>query len=152
MTENRSRPAPASWALPKFQFQVKIGGATMGFSEITGLSADSQPIEYRRGDRAGFSTVKMPGLRKSGAVTLKRGVFRGDAELFGWLQRGAAGSVERKPVTITLIDEIGNPATTWTLTNAHPTKFAASDLSATGNEVAVETIELGYEGLTLENP
>jgi len=40
---------------------------------------------------------------------------------------------------------------TWKLANAWPTKVSSSDLNAAGNEVAVESIELAHEGLTIDN-
>jgi phage tail-like protein len=40
---------------------------------------------------------------------------------------------------------------TWTLANAFPTKITGTDLNADGNEVAVETIEIAHEGLTISN-
>jgi phage tail-like protein len=39
----------------------------------------------------------------------------------------------------------------WTLANAWPTKITSSDLNAEGNEVAVESIEVAHEGLTIAN-
>jgi phage tail-like protein len=39
----------------------------------------------------------------------------------------------------------------WTLVNAWPAKISGPDLKASGNEVAIETLELGHEGLTIDN-
>ena len=39
----------------------------------------------------------------------------------------------------------------WTLSNAWPTKITGTDLKSDANEVAVETIELAHEGLTIAN-
>jgi len=39
----------------------------------------------------------------------------------------------------------------WSLTNAGPTKITGTDLKSDGNEVAVETIEIAHEGLTVAN-
>ena len=39
----------------------------------------------------------------------------------------------------------------WKLANAFPAKITGTDLKAEGNEVAVETIEIAHEGITIEN-
>ncbi|MEM5346402.1 phage tail protein [Paraburkholderia azotifigens] len=54
-------------------------------------------------------------------------------------------------MTISLLDENGNPAVTWKVKNAFPVKMLSSDLKADGNEVAIETLEIAHEGLTIEN-
>ena len=133
--------------MPTFSFLVEIDGvsARVIFQEASGIDASTQPIEYRRGTSPKFSTIKMPGLRTSGNVTLKRGVFAKDAKLFEWLN----DSTRRSTVTIKLVDEHGNPTMTWKLANAWPMKVSSADLKAGANEVAIESIELAYEGLTV---
>ncbi|MPT34016.1 MAG: phage tail protein, partial [Flavobacterium sp.] len=58
---------------------------------------------------------------------------------------------ERRSVTISLLDETGAPAITWKVKNAFPVKLQASDLKADASEVAIETLEIAHEGLTIEN-
>jgi phage tail-like protein len=60
-------------------------------------------------------------------------------------------TIKRVPVTISLLDEAGAPTMVWTLTNAWPTKITATDLNAEGNEVAIESIDIAHEGLTIAN-
>jgi phage tail-like protein len=60
-------------------------------------------------------------------------------------------TIKRKAVTISLLDEAGSPTMVWTLANAWPTKISGTDLKADGNEVAVETIVIAHEGLTIAN-
>ena len=60
-------------------------------------------------------------------------------------------TIKRKPVTISLLDEAGSPTMVWTLANAWPTKITGTDLKSQGNEVAVETIVISHEGLTIAN-
>ena len=143
----------AAWPTPKFSFVVDIDGVASSvlFQEVTGLESEAQPIEFRRGTSPSFATVKMPGLRKSANVTLKRGVFKGDNKFFDWVDGIKRNSAKRSTVTIKLLDESGNPTMTWKLANAWPTKVSSSDLNASGNEVAIESIELAHEGLTIDN-
>ena len=60
-------------------------------------------------------------------------------------------TIERHPVTIKLLDETGKPTMTWTLKNAWPSKITGTDLKSTGTEVAIETLVITHEGLTIAN-
>jgi len=139
------------WPLPRFHFTVKFGSQdnTMSFQEVSGLDTETQAIEYRHGDGKEFSTIKMPGLVKSGNVTLKKGVFVKDNNFFKWYNAIKMNSIKRETVTIQLLDEGGNPTMTWTLTNAWPTKISSPDLKSDANEVAVELVELAHEGVKI---
>jgi len=132
------------WPLPRFYFAVDIDDVVTGlhFQEVSGLDTDAQPVEYRAGESASFSAVRMPGIGKSGSITLKQGVFAKDNEFFDWLARVGTGTVKRVTVTIKLLDESGTPTMVWTLANAWPVKLVATDLDAIGNEVTVESVEL----------
>jgi len=142
---------PDNWPTPKFQFEVIIDGQRASFTEVTGLNAETQVIEYRAGNSNVFSTVKMPGIQKFGNVTLKKGVFKSDSAVWNWLNPVKLNSVQRKTVVINLLDEAGGLTMSWTLSNAFPSKITTTDMKADGNEVAIEAIELTHEGLTIAN-
>ena len=117
------------------------------FSECTIPDTSADPIEYRNGDEP--PTVrKLPGLIKYSNVVLKWGITE-SMELFEWYKRITEGKINsnRKAVSILLLDEEGNEATRWDFSEAWPTKYDAPDLNATGNEVAIETLELVCEGM-----
>ena len=141
------------WPLPKFYFTVKLGSQdkTVSFQEISGLETETQIIEYRHGNSKQFSTIKMPGIAKAGNVTLKKGVFVKDNNFFKWYNAIKMNTIKRETVTIQLLDEGGKPTMTWTLNNAWPTKISSPDLKSDANEVAVETLELAHEGVTIAN-
>jgi len=139
------------WPLPKFYFQVKLGDTEVAFQEVSGLDIEAQIIEYRHGNSPEFSTIKMPGIKKTGNVTLKKGVFVKDNAFWDWFNQIKMNTIERKTVVISLLDEGGNPTMVWTLNNAWPTKITGTDMKSDGNEVAVETIEVAHEGLTIAN-
>jgi len=141
------------WPLPKFYFKVDLGSqdSTVSFQEVSGLDTETQPIEYRHGDSKQFSTIKMPGIAKTGNVTLKKGVFVKDNNFWNWYNAIKMNTIKRETVTIQLLDESGSPTMTWTLSNAWPTKITGTDLKSDANEVAVETLELSHEGLTIKN-
>ena len=139
------------WPLPKFSFAVKVGDSdTMSCQEVSGLDMETQAIEYRSGDSKAFSVVKMPGIKKFSDVTLKKGMFKSDNKLYEWFNKNTLNTIERKAVTISLLDEKGGEVFIWKLINAFPLKVSGTDLKSTGNEVAVETIVIAHEGLSVE--
>ncbi len=140
-----------TYPLVKFSFEVDWGGTNIGFHEVSGLSIERDIIEYRQGASPDFSKIKMPGMAKFGNITLKRGTFKGDNDYFEWLQTVQMNTVERRSITISLLDENGAPAVTWKVKNAFPLKLQSTDLKAEGNEVAIETLEIAHEGLTIEH-
>lgn len=151
MADDGSQQSTNIWPMPKFYFEVKWDSAVMSFEEVSGLDVEAQPIEYRHGDSPVHAAIKMPGLKKYGNVTMKKGVFKGDNKFWDWFNQIKMNTIKRVPVTISLLDESGKPTMVWTLINAWPTKITGTDLKAQGNEVAIETIEVAHEGLTIAN-
>jgi phage tail-like protein len=151
MADDGSTQSTTVWPLPKFYFEVKWDSEVMSFQEVSGLEVEAQPIEYRHGDSPEFSTISMPGLKKSGQVTMKKGVFKSDNKFWDWFSQIKMNTVKRVPVTISLLDETGAPTMVWTLANAWPTKITGTDLKSDGNEVAVESIEIAHEGIIIDN-
>ncbi|UUC46519.1 phage tail protein [Flavobacterium cerinum] len=139
------------YPLAKFSFEVDWGGTKLGFTEVTGLGIETETAEYRHGASPDFSKIKLPGLRKFSNITLKRGSFKGDNEYFDWINTVTLNTVERRTITISLLDETGSPAITWKVKNAFPVKVQSTDLKADASEVAIETLEIAHEGLTIEN-
>jgi phage tail-like protein len=140
----------ADYPIAKFHFSVEWApGTRIGFTEVTGLTMESDVIEYREGSNPLFHKVKMPGLQKLANITLKRGTFIGDIEFNEWINSIEMNKVERRDVTIKLLNEKHEPVITWQVLNAWPVKVQSSDLKADGNEVAIETMELAHEGIKI---
>lgn len=142
---------PAQYPLPVFHFTVQWGGTRLGFSEVTGLTQENQAIEYRDGSFPEYSSIKMPGLRKFSNITLKRGVVRSDNEFFAWISTVKLNTVERRDLIVSLLNENHDPVMVWKVHNAFPVKVDGPQLKASGNEVAIETIEVAHEGLEVQN-
>lgn len=139
------------YPLPAFHFQVDWGSASFAFSEVTGLNIEVQVIEYRDGSDMDYSMQKMPGLKKYGNVTLKRGVTAANNEFFAWYETTRLNTTERRDIVISLLNEDHEPTMVWRIQKAWVTKLTAPDLKASGNEVAIEQIELAHEGFTVLN-
>lgn len=138
-----------TWPLPKFYFSVTGIPGTPVFQEVTGLENETQVIEYRAGNSPTFSPIKMPGLAKVGNVTMKKGIFVTDSLLWKWFSSITMNTIARCTIVVNLMDQTGTPQYMWTLNNAWPTKFSGTDLKSDGNEVAIESIEIAYETLTV---
>lgn len=142
----------ANYPRPAFHFQVTLGSEKVEFSEVSGLTQEVQLIEYRNGASPDYSTIKMPGLHKYNNITLKKGVMDNDNKFFDWLNTVKLNTITRKDITISLLNEEHKPVMTWSAVKAWPVKVEGPSLKANGNEVAIESIELAHEGLTLKNP
>jgi phage tail-like protein len=141
----------AEYPLPKFHFLVQWGGTKIGFSEVSGLDVETEVIEYRDGLQPTYSKRKMPGMQKYSNITLKRGVFQSDNEFYDWWNTVKLNTIERRDIIISLLNEEHEPVVTWKVINAWPVKVQSTDLKSDGNEVAIETLELAHEGLTIQN-
>lgn len=132
-----------------FNFSVELDGITRAsFRECSGLDASQDPIEYREGTE-GPTARKLPGLNKYSNITLKWGMTD-DTELWAWRKKAMTGKVERKNGSIVLLDESGEEKLRWNFREAWPTKWTGPSFNATGNEVAIETLEIAHEGLELQ--
>ncbi|WP_196893059.1 phage tail protein [Aureivirga marina] len=149
MADDGSKQSATIWPLPKFYFKVKWDDKELSFQEVSGLETETQVIEYRHGNSPVFSTIKMPGIAKTGNVTMKKGVFTGDNNFWDWYSQIKMNTIKRKTVVVSLCDEDGKPQMTWTLSNCWPTKITGTDLKSDANEVAIETIEIAHEGITI---
>ncbi len=140
----------AQYPLPKFHFLVEWGGTRIGFTEVSGLSSELDIIEYREGSSPEYHKIKMPGMQKFSNITLKRGTFLGDNQYFQWLSTVKLNTIERRDVTISLLNEDHQPVVVWKVRNAFPIKVQSTDLKSDGNEVAIEQLDIAHEGLTIE--
>ena len=115
-----------TYPLAKFHFLVDWGGERVGFTEVTGLDMQVEPIEYREGNSPEFSKTKMPGMRKFSNLTLKRGSVALDTDFYKCV-KSIGTKDERRNVTNKLLDESHNPVLAWTAKTAFPIKLQASD-------------------------
>lgn len=152
MADNGSTQSASTqaWSLPSFYFSVNVNGiGDISCNEVSGLETEFDMIEYRTGGSLAFTKLKMPGLRKTSDVTLKKGTFKDNKAMWNWLNQVKLNIIERKTVTVKLLDESGSPVQIWQLTNAWPKKLTVEGFKSDGNTVAIETLVLAHEGMTL---
>ena len=129
-------------------FVVEIDGNEFSFKSVSGLGGEVEVIEYRAGADPISLTRKLPGRVRYPNVILKRGLTTSH-DLWDWWQTVVNGSVERRSVLITLLDDSRNAMLRWHLREAWIAKFEAPEFDASKNEVAIESIELAHEGFEL---
>jgi phage tail-like protein len=133
-----------------FNFQLEIDGVPLGaFSEASGLTAEGDAVDYREGTDRRNHVRKLVGLRKSANISLKRG-YTQDKSLWQWYGNIVNGQADRRNVTIVLMNEAREPVLRWHAENAWPNKIEGPSFKASGNEVAMESVELVHEGLTID--
>ena len=129
-------------------FLVELDGISVAaFRECSGLISELTVIEYRNGSDRG-SPRKLPGMQKFSNITLKRGIT-GDRQLWDWHKTALDGSVQRKNGSILLLDESGQEVLRWNFRQGWVSKYEAPTLTASSNEVAIETLEIAHEGFEL---
>lgn len=136
-------------SLNRYHFTVQWGGSRIGFAEVSGLNIEIEAISLRDGSSPVDSSKKQPGIRKFSNIILKRGIIKGDNDFFNWLNTKSAGNIERRDITIQLLDDDHNPIFTWQVKNAFPVHYFGPILISNDSEIALETLELTHEGLSV---
>jgi phage tail-like protein len=133
-----------------FNFRVDIDGIGTGsFSEVSGLTADGDAVDYREGTDPINNVRKLQGMRKFPMLVMKRGYIQDD-ELWQWYTRIYNGQDDRRNGSVVLYNEQRKPVMRWHFENAWINKIEGPALKAAGNEVAIESMELCHEGLSFE--
>ena len=103
-------------------------------------------VGYREGGAAQVVHV-IPGPVSYGDVTLSYGLTS-SIELWTWLLTAVHGSVERRNVSILMLDSTGaTEVVRWDLTNAWPARWRGAPLDALEREIAIENLTLVFETL-----
>ena len=133
-----------SYLYTNFRFLVEIKGLVQaGFSDCSGFGSNIEVVEYREGGDVA-SVHKLPGKISYPDINLKWGLTD-SRELYDWHLKAINGQIERKEVSIILLDSTGSEKVRWNLFAAWPSKWDGPDLNAKGNDIAIETLTLSCE-------
>ncbi len=145
-----------AYPLPVYNYRVEIGGAAVGFSEVSGLSISYETTTYKESPvesgAPGPRVMHMPAQGTPATVTLNKGVVRDTsiATFFSWINAIQINQVEKQDVYIRLCDENGDAVISWKVTNAFPTKLDAPSFDANSNDAAIESMELMGDKISIE--
>ena len=136
--------------LRAYNFNLIINGVTSGhFVTASGFDVLVDKILYRE---AGLNQIvrAVPGRVTYSSVTLRYGLTT-SPELWNWLMTAVNGRVNRRIVTIAMLDPTGsNTVLRWKLANAWPEAWHGAPLDALSRELAIETLVLAHDGLERE--
>ena len=140
------------YPIPVFYYQVTIGDDSIAFSEVSGLSIEYETITYKDGLSWKTGAKHMPGMPPPVNLTLTKGVVKADSYLFNWISTVRLNTVEKRDITISLLNENHEPTVSWIVRDAFPKKLNAPSFNASTNEVAIESLELMASDLAIKNP
>jgi phage tail-like protein len=146
-----------------FDYIVEIDGfKRFGFSEVTGLQANTAVISYREGGD-NHSVRKSAGLTEYDPIVLKRGQVIdpngvGDDDFYDWyLQvqsirtQGFADPDYRRNGTVVQFHRDGRTARRWDFINSWPSRYKPfGDLGGNDSNDSIEELELQHEGFERE--
>lgn len=137
--------------LPVFCFHVQlpgIGGEAF-FKSVSGLRFETEVVPVREGGQ-NATTYQLVGATKWSNIVLKQG-FTKDSNVNGllkwrkeWMKPGGGNRVDG---TISQLDTALTVQVTWKFKRGWPVKWEISELDASKNELAIETLEIAHEGL-----
>ncbi len=134
-----------------FCYKAEIYGLQVaGFSEVTGLDAETAVESVREGGLNSYQH-QLPGATSYPTkLVLKRGLADSE-DLWSWYQDVIKGEIVRRTINVTLID-MGTQEERWrwVFEGACPVKWSGPQFRATTGEIAFETIEIIHRGF-LEN-
>ena len=142
----------ASYPLPVYNYRVTVEDTTLGFSEVSGLSVDFEPVTYKHGLSFVMGANIIPGMRRPIRLTMKKGVVAEGSFLSAWFHDTYANPFKRaqRDVLIDLCDESGAPRVRWKVQGAIPVKLDAPTFDANSNDVAIESMELVAHGIQVD--
>ncbi len=134
------------------RFYVEVGQKNefqAVFSEVSGLQVEMQTTDYEEGGQNTF-VHKLPGRLKVSNVTLKRGLVKSN-EFLDWLMHtGVLRPMDRRNVSVVLFDQTGQTVVMrWNFLNAFPVKWVGPQFTADSTTIAMESVELAHEGMTV---
>jgi len=142
----------ASYPLPVYNYRVTVESSAIGFSEISGLNVEYEPVTYKHGLSFVTGVKIIPGMRQPIRLTMKKGIIKGNNFLAGWIQDTYSDPFKtaKKDILVDLCDEAGKAVVRWKVQGALPIKLDAPSFDANSNEVAVESLELIAHGIQVD--
>jgi phage tail-like protein len=133
-------------------FHVEIDGViAAAFTTVCGIEAEVSVVDYRSGSDRNPAPRKLPGEARYSNLILRRGLGR-DLSLWNWMRETLNGATARRNIAIILLSESGTPVVRFLFRDAFPVKWTGPELNAQSSDVAIESLEIAHEGLSIEAP
>ena len=139
------------YPLVGYHFYVEVQGKLLGaFREATGLTSESEKVEYKAsGNKGEEIIISQPGRTKYPDIVLKRGLTS-NMDMVNWRKEIEDGKFKesQKNGSIVLYDQTHSEIARWNFENAWPMKLEGPALNSANNEIAVESLTLAVQRTT----
>lgn len=133
-------PASRAYAYPTFRFYISVNRSPQAaFTECDLPDIELDIEEIKEGGQNDYPH-QLPGRRKAARISLKNGV--GKSSLLEWYFSVLDGKIERKNVTVALLDSLQDTVMVWELEGAFPFKWTGPQLRTHENTIAIQTLDL----------
>lgn len=130
-----------------FYFKLSFKGGDAAFQEVSGISKELHIEEVIGGGENRFKH-RLPTRSTSQNLVLKRAIVPAGSKLVDWcaatMDPGLTVPIETQDISVSLLDETGNPLILWTFYNAYPIKYSVLDFKSQENALVIESIEFAY--------
>jgi len=138
-------PIPRPEPFLKYRFIVEIDGIVeASFLEVEGLNVTIDVIEFREGGDPS-AVMLIPGLPHYGPLVLRNGLTESN-ELLHWLEKIAIGDLDRRNLSIVILNPEGTEAARYNVWNAWPSGWKLGKLDSLGVGPIIEELVIQYEG------
>lgn len=129
-----------------FSFRVEIEGVTTGeFSEVSGLSSETEVVEFREGGDV-ERIRKVPGITRFADIVLAAEPDNPALDdLWVWRREIMDGTTNRRNGSIVIYDHSGGEVARYTFTRAWPSKWTGPTPKGKGGKVFVEEVTIAVE-------
>lgn len=117
------------------------------FRDVSGLNIELQTEEIRSGGEH-MMVYRLPKPCKYGTLKMSRALpgQKDTGDLAKWAEDAIYKlEIKLKTVQVSLLNNERKPIRTWSFVDAYPVKLSVSEMNATKNELAIESLELVYK-------
>ncbi len=127
--------------------QSALGTVLGGFSECSGLDSEIEITEIKAGG-VNDRVYQFPGRASYSTITLKQGMAFSE-DLLMWHESFVNGEGLRRDGLIFIANETRVPIKIWRFERGIPRKWSGPALNAGTSGIAIETLEIAHEKLSL---
>jgi len=137
--------------IQSYVFLVQAKGVNLGyFMSLEGLEIDVDVVEHLVVNEKGQQVVrKLPGRLRYGDVKLKKG-YLANSTLNDWIESVVLGNVDRRNITITLLDPSYKAIRRWNCSDCWPKAWKMGKLSGKGSNTLLEEFTFVMDSFTEE--
>ena len=92
----------------------------------------------------------------SNPIIFTRGIINSQSSdilfLYAWIKDANMKPVDKRDITVSLLDETGTAVVTWKLIAAFPIRLDAPSFDASSNDPAIESLQVLAKKIEITNP